>query len=437
MAEKPVIIPRSEHPISRKLIDPDAVKVLYRLYRAGHTAYLVGGGVRDLYLQRRPKDFDIVTSARPAQVKKLFRNCRLIGRRFRLAHIHFLNGKIIELSTFRAQPEAEADAVDAEDLLVRSDNKFGNPRLDAERRDFTINSLFYDIATFSLIDYVDALQDVKNKIVRTIGDPRTRFQEDPVRMIRAIKFSARLGFSIEEKTWDALVEFSPRIEKSPQPRVLEELSRLLEEGAAERSFELLDQSGLLEFLEPNLEAYLRLAERGQIPDDDGRLVFRMLRAADDERAAGRKLPRPLLFSLWVYPMLLEHGFLDVESPEAVIRDCAIPVLLRRGLARKDVDVVHQILMLTRRLLQKKKRKRSAGKPLSSRDHFAETLLLLKIWNKASGQGREELSKWRDALEQAEKRFTENRQRESLPEPEVPRTPIANRRRRLVRRRNSE
>jgi poly(A) polymerase len=196
---EPIIVPRSEHPISRKLIDADAVKVLYRLHRAGYQAYLVGGGVRDLLLDRHPKDFDISTDAHPHQVKRLFRNCRLIGRRFRLAHVHF-GEKILEVSTFRKRSEPGEDA-DTEDILIRSDNTFGTAEEDSLRRDFTINGLFYDISNFSLIDYVGGLADLNERMIRTIGDPDIRFREDPVRMIRAVKFAARLDFGIDRASW--------------------------------------------------------------------------------------------------------------------------------------------------------------------------------------------------------------------------------------------
>src|SRR6476646_5019047 len=204
MAE-PTIVPRSQHTLSRRDVDPDALKVLYRLHEHNYIAYLVGGSVRDLLLQRRPKDFDIGTSAHPHQVKKLFRNCWIIGRRFRLAHVRF-GTKTIEVATFRrlvspeelAATEAEAAAIeasadaaddrsqDARDRLVHRDNTFGTPEEDAFRRDFTINALFYDIGTFSIIDYTGGLQDLRDRLVRCIGDPTERFQEDPVRMLRAV-----------------------------------------------------------------------------------------------------------------------------------------------------------------------------------------------------------------------------------------------------------
>jgi hypothetical protein len=187
----PRILSRPEHNLSRKNIDPDALKVLYRLKNNGFVAYLVGGGVRDLLLERQPKDFDIGTSAHPQQVRKLFRNCFIVGRRFRLAHVRF-GRKVVEVSTFRRAAEPEEG-----DTLIRRDNTFGTPEEDAFRRDFTVNALFYDIATFSVIDWVRGIEDLIDRVIRTIGDPGVRFREDPVRMLRAVALAARLGFTID------------------------------------------------------------------------------------------------------------------------------------------------------------------------------------------------------------------------------------------------
>jgi len=260
---EPVIVPRAEHPISRRDIDADALKVLYRLQEGGYTAYLVGGSVRDLLLSRRPKDFDIGTSAHPYQVKKLFRNCWIIGRRFRLAHVRF-GLKAIEVATFRknipAGSEAEPaeappspHATDAADLLIKHDNTFGTPEEDAFRRDFTINALFYDIATFSIIDYVGGLQDLKDGLLRCIGDPNDRFQEDPVRMLRAIVMASRLGFRIDEPVVKAIATHRKLMATASPARLIEEYYKILRSGAAEVTFRALAEHRLLEPVTPEIQ----------------------------------------------------------------------------------------------------------------------------------------------------------------------------------------
>src|SRR5437773_5230064 len=249
---EPRVISREEHTLSRRDIDPDALKVLYRLRQGNHIAYLVGGSVRDLLLGRRPKDFDIGTSAHPYQVKKLFRNCWIIGRRFRLAHVKF-GQKVIEVATFRRQvqpgeeviqdgvpsPEHQAAAPDADAHLLHRDNTFGTPEEDAFRRDFTINALFYDIATFSIIDYVGGLDDLRAGVVRSIGDPHVRLREDPVRMIRAIALASRLDFTIEPGLLEAIRANRHEITKSSPPRLLEEYNKILHAGASEKTLRAL------------------------------------------------------------------------------------------------------------------------------------------------------------------------------------------------------
>jgi len=237
--------------LDRAAIDPDADRVVRKLTRAGHKAYLVGGCVRDLLVARTPKDFDVATSATPNEIKATFRNCRIIGRRFRLAHV-FFGSKIIETSTFRANPRDEDD----HDLLIRRDNVFGTETEDARRRDFTINGLFYDVEREEVIDHVGGLADLDSKLVRTIGDPDIRFQEDPVRILRAIKFAARLDFGFEPGTWRALLRWRGEISKCAPPRLLEEIHRLMRGGAARRSFELLVETGVLAVLSPYLAGLL-------------------------------------------------------------------------------------------------------------------------------------------------------------------------------------
>jgi poly(A) polymerase len=286
--------------LDRAAIDADADRVVRRLARNGHKAYLVGGCVRDLLVGRKPKDFDVATSATPNEIKQLFRNCRIIGRRFRLAHV-FFGQKIIETSTFRANPRDDEDG----DLLIRRDNVFGTETDDARRRDFTINGLFYDVEKEEVIDHVGGLADLEARLVRTIGDPDVRFQEDPIRILRAIKFAARIDFAIEPETYRALVRWRHEIRKCAPPRVLEEVYRLLKGGAAHRSMELLVETGVLEVLSPHLAALLEGPGAPSVPNPllDGvqASVAYALRSAgvegdddsDDDDDDDRVAPRPL------------------------------------------------------------------------------------------------------------------------------------------------
>jgi poly(A) polymerase len=261
---QPLIIPRSEHGISRKQISPNAVRTLYRLHENGFTAYLVGGCVRDLLLGRTPKDFDIATDAAPGQIKRLFRNCRLIGRRFRLAHLHFQE-ETLEVSTFRAAAPADEENTGEpdqdnrqprhlkdEDGMVLRDNVFGTPEEDALRRDFTINALAYNIADCSVIDYSTGLGDLTQRLIRPIGDPYVRFTEDPVRMIRAVRFAASHNLVIEPATWEILCEQSSTISRASPARLYEEMLKIFLLGSARPVFTLMEKSGLLTALFPGI-----------------------------------------------------------------------------------------------------------------------------------------------------------------------------------------
>lgn len=245
-------------PITLDRIDHDAAKVVRRLTRHGHQAYLVGGCVRDMLLSREPKDFDVSTSATPAEIKKLFRNCRIIGRRFRLAHV-FFGQKIIETSTFRAKPEL-ATGDESPDLLIRRDNVFGTAEEDALRRDFTINGLFYDLDKKEVLDSVGGLPDLRAGLVRTIGDPNIRFQEDPIRILRAIKFASRLDLELEDDCRNAMMRFRGLISRCAVARVLEEIYRLLRSGHAEKSFRMMQELGTLAALFPELALNLQASQ---------------------------------------------------------------------------------------------------------------------------------------------------------------------------------
>jgi poly(A) polymerase len=266
---EPRVIPRKEHRISRKQVSPNALRTLYRLHARGFIAYLVGGCVRDLLLGRTPKDFDIGTNATPGQIRRLFHNCFLIGRRFRLAHLQFEN-EIVEVSTFRraAVPSDNPDTEETgqpkrlpwhlkdEDGMVLMDNIFGTPEEDALRRDFTINALAYNIADFSVIDFSTGLSDLQQRVIRPIGDPRVRFTEDPVRMLRAVRFAASHDFVIEPAAWESICELSPTISRVSPARLYEEIQKLFLLGSARPAFSLLEQSGLLAALFPGLGRWI-------------------------------------------------------------------------------------------------------------------------------------------------------------------------------------
>lgn len=284
---QPKIHRAGEHNIDPNFIDKDALYVLKRLKESGFKAYLVGGGVRDLLVKRPPKDYDISTSAEPEDIKKVFgRNCILIGRRFRLAHVRF-GHKIIEVSTFRSGEN--------EDDLIVHDNQWGTPEQDVLRRDFTINGLFYDAETNSIIDYVDGLKDIQEGILKTIGEPRLRFRQDPVRMIRLLKFQARFQFKVADNVKEALKSCKDEILKSSPARILEEILRMLESGSSAPFFHLMSKSQILEHLFPCLTHFLE----GKNSEE----VFNYLKAADQMNLNGRQtLDRSILASCLLYPI---------------------------------------------------------------------------------------------------------------------------------------
>ena len=380
----PRVVPRAEHSMSRRDIDPDALKVLYRLRQFDHTAYLVGGSVRDLLLGRQPKDFDIGTSAHPAQVKKLFRNCWIIGRRFRLAHVKF-GTKVIEVATFRRQvqpgEEVVADGVPAPDPstragaeLVHHDNTFGTPEEDAFRRDFTINALFYDIATFSIIDYVNGLDDLRAGVVRAIGDPVVRFHEDPVRMLRAVALAARLDFAIDPPSLDAIRAHRHGIVRSSAPRLLEEYYKILRGGYAEKIFRGLAEAGLIE----PISAELHHAA------GDG--LWQSLAALDAHRRQHDTMPEGFTNTVLLGSLLVPLGFAGQLSRKEA---APVPRLGSLPLARRDVERLHQILGLQRRLRDLGANPR-AERALTHRSTFREAL----SWMEIHGQAPEIVAHWK-------------------------------------------
>ena len=408
----PRILSRPEHCISRKNIDPDALRVLYRLKNQGFVAYLVGGGVRDLLLERQPKDFDIGTSAHPQQVRKIFRNCFIVGRRFRLAHVRF-GRKVIEVSTFR-----RASVPEEGDTLVRRDNTFGTPEEDAFRRDFTVNALFYDIANFSVIDWVGGLPDVEARVIRSIGDPAVRLREDPVRMLRAVALAARLEFTIDRDTAEAIRALRGEIVRSSAARILEEFYKILRQGRSRETFLMLHDYGLLAYLLP--EADRALAEGGEA-------LLGSLSRIDEYRRAGLATPdqltNPLLMGSLLVPLgvplrrvvaapsprrsaaeadgaepeprddvaaeLAVLGATEDEEPEEPV-EAGPPPPLSLPFARRDLERL-RLVMLAQKRLREAQAPSSSRRALAARSYYEDALRWLEIHG--GPEGREIAAQW--------------------------------------------
>lgn len=317
------VIPRSQHTVSRADIDREALKVMYRLRDEGFRAYLVGGGVRDLLLGKKPKDFDISTDAKPGELRKIFRNSRIIGRRFRLVQVFYAGGKIIEVSTFRCRSEFEINGGEIETLA--SDNTYGDPAEDAFRRDLTINALFYEIENFTVIDYTGGVEDLRRKLVRIIGDPDRRLIRDPVRMLRAIRHAARADFSIEEETWAAILRHVDKLGLCPDSRLRDELCKDLQAGASRRWAELALASGIFFQLFPFYRGVLPQPTPAEVESQSltrplgplNELLFKLLDILDRSVAAGAALSEEMIFGLLLLPWAESTlGLLNTEPDRA-------------------------------------------------------------------------------------------------------------------------
>ena len=333
---QPIVIPRPAHNVSRADISPNAVKVLYRLRDAGHRACLVGGGVRDLLLGREPKDFDIATDARPEQVHALFRNCRLIGRRFRLAHVQF-GQEIIEVATFRAcgeiGDEGDGPAVErTKDGRILSDNVYGSIEDDAWRRDFTINALYYDIADFAVLDYVGGMADLEAGLIRLIGDPVERYHEDPVRMLRAVRFAAKLGFRFDPATEAPLQRLGHLLEQIPPARLFDEILKLFMSGSAIQTFELLRHYRLFGWLFPATERCLN-RQQHHYPKT---LLVRALANTDQRLAEGKPVHPAFLFAALLWEPFrerlqhLEAEGLDAHEAQQAAAEAVVQAQIRHA-----------------------------------------------------------------------------------------------------------
>ena len=406
-AMEPIIIPRQEHRISRKQVSPNAIRTLYRLHRNGFIAYLVGGCVRDLLLSRTPKDFDIATNAAPGQIKKLFRNCRLIGRRFRLAHLHF-SEEVLEVSTFRAAAPAPVDEEDGEgadlvpsnrpprhlkddDGMILRDNVYGTPEEDALRRDFTINALAYNIADFSVIDYTSGLSDLEQRLIRPIGDPLVRFTEDPVRMLRAVRFAASHDLTIDPATWEILCDLSATISRAAPARLYEEMLKLFLLGSASPVFTLLETSKLLAALFPRLSQWLQRNDRH-------RTAVEMNLGSLDTRCRGGLPVSPALFLAMLFGPLLEEEALERHRegiPYQPSMDATCAIFMEE--LCKTVSVPGRVggqlsgILAMQPLLRRMPPRRASS--LINRPLFADALAYLRLTAEARGEHRPAVDWW--------------------------------------------
>jgi poly(A) polymerase len=331
---QPRIVERAQHEISRKQIDPDALKVLYRLFRHGFKAYLVGGAVRDLLLGKLPKDFDVVTDARPGQIKKLFANCFLIGRRFRLAHIRFKGGKIIEVATFRKEPDEPTEE------SSERNNTFGSPIEDAFRRDITINGLFYDISSFSIIDFVGGLEDITRNRVCIIGDPGERYAEDPVRIWRVIRHASRLNFTIEHSTAGAIASHKDLLMQCSGARLFEELNKDMNFGYSAALFQLFNHFDVLSCLFGSAGTYFEKSP------DASRQLFTLLKIVDQSVKKRQNLSQEvkytLLFWPWINQILLENNKKDIDKVKLLHDAFAasnMPIVIPKGLRTGVIQTI--------------------------------------------------------------------------------------------------
>ncbi len=422
--------PPPAHPpeIPTDRLDPDALKVIARLRHMRHQAYFVGGCVRDLLLGKKPKDFDVATDAHPGEVRAIFRNCRLIGRRFRLAHVYFRGGKVIEVATFRKNPvDVAEDVPDGGDLLITRDNVFGTAEEDAVRRDFTVNGLFYDAGAGEVIDYVGGRADLEAHRIATIGDPEIRMREDPVRALRAVRFASRLGFTIAPDTFEAMRRHAGELARCAPARVLEETFKILRCGGSTRAFELLRACGALAVILPALGDALEGWDDGR-----RRSFFAHLAALDRLVRSGEDVSDAVLLGALVMHLdptaWRAQGEPDEAAPERAAeevgsahrraeakpqhpkasggREAAGRVAPREDAAtfltslvqtarlpRKVAERTRLALHAQRQLSEPPRRRRRRGRGLAGQQYFTDALQLLRITVEATGQGGDILERW--------------------------------------------
>ncbi len=392
------IIPRDHHTISRKNISANALKVLYRLNEGGFDAYLVGGSVRDLLLGISPKDFDVATNATPEQVRHIFKNCRLIGRRFRLAHVHF-GPEIIEVATFRSSHDKgeEGEGHTSDHGQILRDNVYGNQEEDAIRRDFTVNALYYNVRDFSVHDYAGGLEDIENRTLRMIGDPLTRYREDPVRILRAIRFAAKLDFSIAPETAAPVRELAGLLSNVPSARLFDEVLKLLMTGHGRRTLGLLTEYNLLEHLLPDTAAFCARSEQAR------NLVQLSLQSTDERVQSGRTVTPAFLFAALLWPavfdreqLLEQEGLPPMQAMQAAAYEVVERQIRITALPKRFSLPMKEIWEMQIRLSRRQGR-RSVELLRQPRFRAAYDFLLLR---EASGEHLDHIGQWWTELQQA-------------------------------------
>ena len=394
-----IVLPRSKHPIASRGLSESARKVLRRLHQSGKNACLVGGGVRDLMLGRRPKDYDVVTDARPEEVRRLFRNSRIIGRRFRLVHVLFA-GEVVEVSTFRGAPDPDDQRRSPGELLVTSDNTYGTPRQDAFRRDFTVNALLYRASDRAVVDYVGGIEDLENGFLRVIGDPNVRYREDPVRMLRACEFAARLDFEIEEETLGAAFAHRRDMVKASPHRLIEELLQLLASGRSAAAFDWMGRSGLLPVVLPEVD---EVSEQSSGTNSFSNLA----RLLDKRVRADPEVPPAVLLSSLLLPRVvvgrdrLEAGGTSVHRRrlQQLVDDVVADFGQRFALSAARRSRMKKALETFQRLCEEPRNPRTVPS-LVRREAFAPALELFALLSAATGSGAEALESWRRHAEAA-------------------------------------
>ncbi len=369
---------RESHSIRRTNIDEDAIKIINRLNKFRYKAYLVGGGVRDLLMGKRPKDFDIVTSATPNQIKRVFNNCRIIGKRFKIVHIIF-KGKIIEVSTFRSLPEHRLEKHKADnDYLIKRDNSFGTAKEDAARRDFTINSLFYDPKNDSILDYVGGFDDIQKKIVRVIGDPDISFKEDPVRMLRAVKFSVLLGLDIEKKTKLAIKKNRLEIEKSSSARLLEEYNKMFRTWKTSLIFQGLAENHLFEVL------FKDVVDRLKKNDPEWKEHFfetplgKRLAITDKLLAAREEMTPAIFYALIFYDLVSDVLHSEQGHLAHNIKEALMPAFERMGIPKREQENLMKVFISQPRFLVTDDERERQNTFFKKKDYFYDAFMVYKI-----------------------------------------------------------